>query len=155
MFIYNELLIFSALVGIYIYLLYAVYGQSPSISGVLQFPTEIRDKLRRTVQNVCVLLHVSVYATSFITLFCYAFQDGQACVSSLVLELMLHTVVKIHWHLLFIQLEMPLILAVSASLTIHPTSDVLLSSYHLLFLDMSRIIYCTLSAAPLLIYCRY
>jgi len=31
-FIYNELLIFSALVGIYIYvLLYAVYGQSPSI----------------------------------------------------------------------------------------------------------------------------
>ena len=32
MFIYNELLIFSALVGIYIYvLLYAVYGQSPSI----------------------------------------------------------------------------------------------------------------------------
>jgi len=33
-FIYNELLIFSALVGIYIYLLYAVYGQSPSI---LQF----------------------------------------------------------------------------------------------------------------------
>ena len=34
MLIYNELLIFSALVGIYIYiyvLLYAVYGQSPSI----------------------------------------------------------------------------------------------------------------------------
>ena len=31
MFIYNELLIFSALVGIYIYMLYAVYGQSPSI----------------------------------------------------------------------------------------------------------------------------
>jgi hypothetical protein len=31
-FIYNELLIFSALVGIYIYvLLYTVYGQSPSI----------------------------------------------------------------------------------------------------------------------------
>jgi len=35
-FIYNELLIFSALVGIYIYVLsYAVYGQSPSI-GVLR-----------------------------------------------------------------------------------------------------------------------
>ena len=36
MFIYNELLIFSALVGIYIYvLLYAVYGQSPSIQVVV------------------------------------------------------------------------------------------------------------------------
>ena len=36
LFIYNELLIFSTLVGIYIYiyvLLYAVYGQSPSISA--------------------------------------------------------------------------------------------------------------------------
>jgi len=34
-FIYNELLIFSALVGIYIYVLsYAVYGQSPSINFI-------------------------------------------------------------------------------------------------------------------------
>ena len=47
----------------------------------------------------------------------------QACVSSLLLELMLHTVVKMYWHLMFIHLEMPLILAVSASLTVHPTSD--------------------------------
>jgi len=37
-FIYNELLIFSALVGIYIYvLLYAVYGQSPSKYTLLYF----------------------------------------------------------------------------------------------------------------------
>jgi len=54
-FIYNELLIFSALVGIYIYvLLYAVYGQSPSIMNFYLFISwkETEDKVKHVIEYV-------------------------------------------------------------------------------------------------------
>lgn len=47
---------------------------------ILTFPIEIRDKIRHMVQDVCVLLYISVYATLVITPFCYAFQVGRTIV---------------------------------------------------------------------------